>query len=54
MAEEKEKQNQPEAEQQGSPEEQNMETNSGADDLEKEQKEKRKEAKVCPLFTNPT
>lgn len=52
-----EEQSQPEAEQQGSPEEQSMETSSGADgshDQEKEEKEKRKEAKVCPIFTNPT
>ncbi|XP_044026153.1 tRNA (adenine(58)-N(1))-methyltransferase non-catalytic subunit TRM6 [Siniperca chuatsi] len=42
-------QNQPEAEQQGGPEEQSMETSSGADgghDQEKEEKEKRKEAKA--------
>ncbi|KAM9339714.1 tRNA (adenine(58)-N(1))-methyltransferase non-catalytic subunit TRM6 [Symphorus nematophorus] len=40
---------QPEAEQQGSPEEQSMETSSGADggyDQEKEEKEKRREAKA--------
>lgn len=52
-----EKQNQPKAEQQGGPEEQSMDTSSGADgghDQEKEEMEKRKEAKVCPLFTNPT
>lgn len=45
-----EEQNQPEAVLQGSPEEQSMETNSGADvgqDLEKEEKDKRREAKVC-------
>lgn len=44
-----EKQNQPEAQQQGSPEEQSMETSSGADgshDQEKEEREKRKEAKA--------
>nr|XP_046229582.1 tRNA (adenine(58)-N(1))-methyltransferase non-catalytic subunit TRM6 [Scatophagus argus] len=44
-----EKQNQPGAEEQGSPETQSMETSSGADsshDQEKEQKEKRKEAKT--------
>lgn len=48
---------QPEAERQGSPQEQSMETGSGADgghDQEKEEKEKRREAKVCPLFTNYT
>lgn len=41
---------QPSAVLQGSPEEQSMETNSGADvgqDLEKEEKDKRREAKVC-------
>lgn len=47
-----EKQNQPEAE------EQNMETSSAADDRqgdkEKEDREKRKEAKVCLLITEPT
>lgn len=48
-----EEQNQPEAEQQGSPEEQSMETNTGDDvgqDLEKKEKDKRKEAKVCQLY----
>jgi len=42
-------QTQPEAEQQGSPEEQSMETNTGTDDgkdQEKEEKERRKEAKA--------
>lgn len=51
-----EEQKQPEAEQQGSPEEQSMETNSapdGSQDQEKEEKEKRKEAKVCLLITKP-
>ncbi|XP_029281127.1 tRNA (adenine(58)-N(1))-methyltransferase non-catalytic subunit TRM6 [Cottoperca gobio] len=45
----KEEQNQPEAERQGSPEEQSMETNSGADgshDPKKEEEEKRREAKA--------
>lgn len=46
-----EKQNLPEAEQQGSPEEQSMEASSGSDGSHDQ--EKRKEAKVCPLFTNP-
>ncbi|XP_042359863.1 tRNA (adenine(58)-N(1))-methyltransferase non-catalytic subunit TRM6 [Plectropomus leopardus] len=44
-----EEQNQPEAERQGSPEEQSMETNSGADgrqDPEKEERERRKEARA--------
>lgn len=52
-----EEQNQPEAERRGSPEEQSMETNSGADgshDHEKDEQEKLKEARVCPLFTDPT
>ena len=48
---------QQEAEQQDSPQEKSMETSSGADgghDREKEEKEKRREAKVCPLLTNCT
>lgn len=58
MAAGDEKQNQPEAEQQGSPDEQRMETSSTADgsqgDKEKEDREKRKEAKVCLVITEPT
>lgn len=46
-----EKQNQPEAEQQGSPEEQSMEMSS--DTNGSHDKEKRKEAKVSPIFTKP-
>ena len=49
--------NQPEAEPRGSPEEQSMETNAGDDsaaDQGKKEREKLKEAKVCPIFTNPT
>lgn len=49
-----EEQNQPKAEHQDSPEAQSMETNSTADDPEKEEKEKRREAKVCSLFTKLT
>lgn len=52
LAAEKE-QNQPEAEEQGTPEEESMETNTGDDagqDVEKTEKDKLKEAKVCPAF----
>lgn len=47
------KQNQPEAEEQGTPEEESMVTNTGDDagqDMEKTEKDKLKEAKVCPAF----
>lgn len=47
------KQNQPEAEEQGTPEEKSMVTNTGDDagqDVEKTEKDKLKEAKVCPAF----
>lgn len=47
------KQNQPEAEEQGTPEEESMVTNTGDDagqDVEKTEKDKLKEAKVCPAF----
>lgn len=49
-----EEQKEPEAEQQGSPEEDSMETNTVNDadqDQEAMQREKRKEAKVCAAFT---
>lgn len=50
-------QNKPEVEQRGSPEEQSMEARSVAntsDDQEKEDREKRKEAKVGGMFSNRT
>lgn len=51
-----EEQTQPEAKQQDSPEEQSMETNTSTDDAKEQGKEaeKRKEAKVCLIFTNLT
>lgn len=52
LAAEKE-QNQPEAEEQGSPEEQRMETNTGGDageDVEKTERDRLKEAKVGPVL----